>query len=266
MSFDRRALPEGGHVLVPTHLEREGFLIAFTERDGGVGAGAFASLNLSLVVGDDPSTVAENRRRVVAGLGVDRFACPEQVHGAVIAEVDRGRSGAGFDDPGSRLPRADGVATDIAGLPIAVLSADCLPIALASPRQGRLVLIHAGWRGLAAGIVAEAVATFEDPGDVLAAIGPAVAGHHYDVGEEVAAAVSRAVGDGRSVERRSGELRVDLPVAAITAMGATGVRRIANAGLCTVCEEARFFSHRRDVGLTVGVRTGRHGVVAVRLE
>jgi polyphenol oxidase len=266
MSFDRRALPEGGHVLVPTDLERDGFLVAFTERGGGVGAGAFASLNLSLVVGDAPSTVAENRRRVIEGLGVDRFACPEQVHGEVIAEVDQGRSGAGFDDPGSRLPGADGVATDLAGLPIAVLSADCLPIALASPRQGRLVLIHAGWRGVAAGIVAEAVATFEDPADVLAAIGPAVAGHHYEVGEEVATAVSRAVGSGRPVERRSGRLRVDLPTAATTALGATGVRRIANAGLCTVCEDARFFSHRRDVGPMTGARTGRQGVVAVRLE
>jgi polyphenol oxidase len=266
MSFDRRALPGGGHVLVPTDLERDGFLVAFTERDGGVSAGPFASLNLSLVVGDDPPTVAENRRRVIDGLGVDRFACPEQIHGAVIAEVDPGRAGAGFDDPGSRLPGADGVATDVGGLPIAVLSADCLPIALASPRQGRLALIHAGWRGLAAGIVAQAAATFEDPADVRAGIGPAVGGHHYEVGEEVAAAVARAVGDGRSVERRSGRVGVDLPGAATTALRAAGVRRIANAGLCTVCEEARFFSHRRDVGLTVGARTGRQGVVAVRLE
>lgn len=266
MSFDRRALPEGGHVLVSTDLERDGFLVAFTERGGGVSAGAFASLNLSLVVGDDPSAVAENRHRAIDGLGVDRFSCPEQVHGAAVASVDEGGRGAGFDDPASRLPGADGVATDVPGLPIAVLSADCLPIALASPRRGRLVLIHAGWRGLAAGIVAGAVAMFEEPADVRAVIGPAVAGHHYEVGEEVAAAVSRAVGDGRSVERRSGRVRVDLATAAATALGAAGVRLIAHTGLCTVCEEARFFSHRRDVGTTGQATTGRQGVVGVRLE
>ncbi|HEX6208471.1 MAG TPA: peptidoglycan editing factor PgeF [Actinomycetota bacterium] len=255
--MERRALTDGLNALVPEGMESHGFLAAFTERRGGVSEPPYDSLNLGLHTGDRPDVVAENRRLVVRTLGLDRWAAGEQVHGGGVVRVDERWASRGWDGP--PIDGADALAVARAGLPVAVLTADCLPIALASPLEGLLVAVHAGWRGLAAGIVDAALASFDRPGEIHAAIGPAIGPCHYEVGEDVGRAVSEGSATGAVTDRRNGRLYLDLPATAVRVLRAGGVRRIDRADLCTACEEDRFFSHRRD-----GI-TGRQALVAVRL-
>jgi hypothetical protein len=260
MSFERRALEGGGSALVATELDRAGFLVAFTERGGGSSAGPFGSLNLSQAVGDDPDAVMTNRGRVVRSFGLDGpFALPEQVHGAGLAWVDRSNAGAGFSDPAGRVAGADALASSDPGVPLAVLTADCLPVALASPASGVLAVVHAGWRGLAAGIIGVAVRQLGDPGGVMAAIGPAIGPDHYEVGGDVVERVAAASELGAVTERRDGRVFLDLAGTAEATLRSLGVGRVVVARVCTACEPGLLFSHRRDEG-----RTGRQAVVAVR--
>jgi YfiH family protein len=257
--MERRALEGGIHVLVPTALEGRGFLAAFTERGGGTSEGPYRSLNLGARTGDRPGRVAENRSRVTAGLGVEGFAAAEQVHGARVVPVGRGRTGAGFEDNETAIPGADALAVTRPRLPVAVLVADCVPLVLASPEHGMLVAVHAGWRGVATGIVDAALRRFPDLAGARAAIGPAIGPCHYEVGEDVALAVASAAGGVRT-ERRGERLYLDLPGTVARILRAAGVRAIERAGECTACEEARFFSYRRDG------ETGRQAVIAMRLS
>jgi YfiH family protein len=259
MPLDRRPIGDGAYALVSATLERAGFLAAFTERTGGVSPPPFDSLNCSLSTDDDPSNGSENRRRVVAGLDIPPFAAGYQVHGTKVARVGAKRRGAGFDDPEGRIPGTDGLFTKSPGLTMAVLVADCLPLVLASPQEGAVAVIHAGWRGLAAGILPKAVAMFGDPADVRAVIGPAIGADHYEVGEDVALTVASASEVGAVTSRRGGYLYLDLAGSARASLKALGVHRVEVADVCTACERKRFFSHRRDGA------TGRHLGLAMRL-
>ncbi|HXY72448.1 MAG TPA: peptidoglycan editing factor PgeF [Actinomycetota bacterium] len=251
---------EGIRTVVSRRMESDGFLVAFTGREGGVSADPFASLNLGLRSGDDPADVARNRRRVADALGVGAFACVRQVHGARVVRAGKARAGAGFEDPATALGDADAIVTTTAGVALAVLAADCVPVALADARSGRVAVVHAGWRGIAAGVIGEALKHFPEPADVRAAIGPAICVDHYEVGEDVAFSVSAAI-DGGAVTRRAGDaLHLDLPASIARALKAAGVRNTERAEECTVDLPARFFSHRRD-----GERTGRQGLVAMRV-
>lgn len=255
--MERRALTDGLHALVPEGLEARGVLAAFTERDGGVSRAPYDSLNLALHTGDRPSDVRTNRERAVSALGLERFAAAEQVHGSAVVRLGQTRASRGWDEP--PIEGADALAVTRPGLAVAVLVADCLPIALVSPGEDLLVAVHAGWRGLAAGVIDAALGSFERPGGVHAAIGPAIGPCHYEVGEDVALAVAAGSAAGAVTERRDGGLFLDLPATASRVLRAAGVRRIDRTDLCTACEEDRFFSYRRD-----GV-TGRQALVAVRL-
>ncbi len=259
MVFEQRSLGKRALALVSVSFERAGFLAAFTERTGGASAKPFDSLNLSFVVGDDAPSVSTNRERVIEGLEISAFATAEQVHGARAVRVGTRRAAAGFADPDSRIPGADTLFTSSANLPLAVLVADCLPVAMASPRSGFLAVVHAGWRGLAAGALATAAALFDDPSDVRVAVGPAIGPCHYEVGEDVALAVGSASEAGAVTERRGGKLFLDLPATAKATLGALGIRKVDVAGVCTACQRRRFFSHRRE-----GPRTGRQALVAAR--
>ncbi len=260
MSFEERPLGRGGSALVSTTMEGAGFLVAFTGRTGGSSPAPFDSMNLSQVVGDDDAVVRDNRSRVVSDLGLaGPFALPEQVHGAVVAEAGHDGAGAGFDHPRRRLAGADAIVTSAPGVPVAVLTADCLPIALASPASGVLAVVHAGWRGLAAGILARAVAGFEGAADVLAAIGPAIGPDHYEVGDDVADLVAAASPAGATTERRDGRLFLDLAGTAEAALRDLGIGGVEVVRGCTACGRDRWFSHRADGGLT-----GRQALVAER--
>jgi YfiH family protein len=218
--------------------------VAFSTREGGVSEGPYASLNLGRATADEPERVNENRRRLCAEVGAepDALAMNYQHHSA---DVLRARAG-------SRDEHGDGIWTDERGLPVLALAADCLPIALARANgsQPALALLHAGWRGLLEGIVPAGVSALGG-GTVAAAIGPAIGPCCYEVGEDVAGRFRRAFGVGLY---RDG--RLDLWTAAERALRAAGCARVDRVDLCTACSPERFFSHRRDEGIT-----GRQGVI-----
>jgi YfiH family protein len=214
---------------------------AFSTRLGGVSEGAFESLNLGVLTDDATEAVVENRRRLAAALGLDpeRIAIGFQVHGADLAFHSSAQQPSPFAHPGSENPPADGQLTDRPDLAPLVFVADCLPVALHGP--GGVAMLHCGWRGLAAGIVAAGVKAL---GARRAAIGPGIGPCCYEVGEEVLgsfAGLGEGIADGRML---------DLPEVARRLLERAGVERIASAGLCTSCERELFFSHRRDGGAT----------------
>ena len=243
-------------MLTAPALERRGVRAAFLERGGGVSEAPFASLNLGFRTGDGPDHVRHNRGLAVSALEAPRFAVARQAHGTGLVRVPEEAAGAGFDDPDDALGPADILATSASGVPVAVLVADCLPIVLGS--DDLLVAAHAGWRGLAGGVITRAAAEFEDRAGVTAWIGPAIGPCHYDVGPDVVTAVERGSGGGAVMQRRGGMRALDLRATAARALQAAGIRDLEVTELCTACAPERFYSHRRDG------RTGRHAMVAMR--
>jgi YfiH family protein len=213
---------------------------AFSTRLGGVSEPPFDSLNLGILTDDDPAAVRENRCRLVTALGLDpeQIVFALQVHGTRL--IDHG------EEPRNSLPEADGHIVREPGLAPLVLVADCLPVALSGP--GGLALVHAGWRGLAGGIVTDAATAVEA---TSAAIGPGIGPCCYEVGDEVLEAFAD-FGKGVAAERM-----LDLPEVARRQLTRAGVEEVESAGLCTSCEPGFFFSHRRDHG-----RTGRQAAIA----
>jgi hypothetical protein len=253
---ERRTI-DGVNFLIAEEMERHGFIAAYSERTGGVSQPPFDTLNLGYATGDRPEDVRQNRDRLVRALGVRAFAVAKQTHESNVVRVGDKRAGAGFAGPPSPLGEADALAVSRPGLAVAVLVADCVPIALASPDQGVLVAVHAGWRGMATDVVGHTLRLFERPG-VLAAIGPSIGPCHFEVGEDVAVAVAAGSEAGAITERREGRLFLDLPGTVARVLRAAGVSRIEEAEVCTACEPERFFSHRRDG------ETGRQAMVALR--
>jgi len=227
--------PVGDHV----GIALPGGRALFTTRRGGVSKGAYASLNLGRWTEDDADAVRRNRRIVAAAIGLP-LVQGRQVHGA---RVERRVAADGA------VTEADGQATATRGLAALVLTADCLPVALIAP--GAVAMVHAGWRGLAAGVVEEGVHAVRElggDGEVQAAIGPGAGGCCYEVGEDVASAFGRPAG------------RLDLKEVAAERLHAAGVEAVHDAGLCTICADpSLFFSHRRDGGVT-----GRQAGIAWR--
>lgn len=225
--------------------------VAFSTRIGGVSKGPYASLNLGIRTDDDPARVVENRMRLCAAVGADPDGATMawQRHGANVARA-RPR---GIVTPGTVYDHCDGLWSDEPGRAMLLLSADCLPIAIAraDDRAPAVAILHAGWRGLLAGIVA-AGARALGGGRLAAAIGPGIGPCCYEVGEDVATPFREAFGD--DVVR---DARLDLWTSAERALRAAGVASVERLDLCTACDERRFFSHRRDRG-----RTGRQGVIA----
>ena len=228
--------------------------MSFTCRHGGVSSGPFASLNLGALTADDAANVAENRLRAVAGAGGDGATATMawQVHGRDIREVT-GRPAPGrFLQPGAEpFPKSDGLVTSSRGRALTLLTADCLPVAIAAADGSRLALLHAGWRGIEAGVIEAGVAAVGT--EPVAAIGPGAGPCCYEVGEDVAGPLTRRFGE--DVVRDG---RADLWLCAERALRTSGVEQVAVAGECTICTEDRYFSHRRDHGVT-----GRQGVVGL---
>ena len=224
--------------------EADGYEVAFTTRVGGVSEGPYASLNLGRKSGDAPERADENRRIACEAIGaeVQKLALNFQVHSARVLRAA----------PALRGERADGLWTDEPGLPILATSADCLPIVLARGDMPGVAVLHAGWRGLLAGISAAGVDALGGGEKLAAAIGPGIGPCCYEVGEEVAAPFRERFG--ADVVRAG---RLDLWASAERALCAAGVERVDRFDRCTACEPETFFSHRRDAG-----RTGRQGVIA----
>lgn len=227
------------------------YRVAFSTRRGGVSEGAFASLNLGIRTDDQPAQVVENRTRLCAAVGADPDGATMawQRHGPVVTRAQP----RGIVTPGTVFEHCDGLWSDEPQRAMLLLTADCLPIAIARADGDRpaVAILHAGWRGLLAGIVAAGVRAL-GPAPLAAAVGPGIGPCCYEVGEEVATPFREAFG-GDVV--RDGKL--DLWTAAERALRAAGVERVDRFDLCTACDAERFFSHRRDEG-----RTGRQGVIA----
>jgi YfiH family protein len=210
-------LPGGGHVL-------------FTDRTHG---------NLSLRMGERHEQGFRARERLRASLDLRGLAHGRQVHGTVVRRVSDAPDAAG---------EADGHVTATREVGVMVLTADCLPVALGAP--GSVAIVHAGWRGLAAGVLEQGVRALrelDEHGDSVAVIGPGAGVCCYEVGEEVHAAFG-------GVHRRG--RHIDLKAIARDRLLAAGVADVCDVGACTICDE-RFFSHRRE-----GPRAGRQAGVA----
>ena len=244
-------------------------------RDGGISRAPYSTLNLGTHVGDEPDAVAENRRRLAAALGLP--AEPNwltQVHGRRVVDLDESWSGP-----------ADGAVTGRTGVVCAVLTADCLPVLLADSSGSRVGIAHAGWRGLASGVLQAAVAAMKTPpGELLVWLGPAIGPDAYEVGDDVrtafvdvdangdadaaadadadtdpdgagnadanAAAVADAGADADAAmafcPNERGRWQADLYALARLRLQQLGVTSIHGGGSCTYSEPERFFSHRRE--------------------
>jgi YfiH family protein len=214
------------------------YIVAFTTKAGGVSEGPFASLNLGGRL-DDPERIAENRRIVCAALGLDpaKLAANRQQHSSTIRKAQ----------PGVQDSFGDALWTDEPGVPMLALSADCLPIAVVTTEgTPALAVIHAGWRGLSAGVIETAVSALGEAPKV-AVVGPAIGPCCYEVGAEVSELFDPDLTQGRML---------NLWEAAARALRRTGVTRVERLDLCTSCNPELFFSHRRD-----GENRGVQGVV-----
>jgi polyphenol oxidase len=232
---------EGQHLAI----DLPGARAVFTTRRGGFSNAPYASLNLGRLTDDDPGAVRRNRAALQGQIG-GRMRFVRQVHGTRIRLIVTESEERG------ELPEADGQATALGGVAPTVLTADCLPIALAG--GGAVAMLHAGWRGLAGGIVADgvsAVRALAAPGRLSAAIGPGAGPCCYGVGAEVR---ERFTAFPEALHRGD---RVDLKRIARRQLERAGVAEVHDIELCTICAPERagdpaslFYSHRRDRGVT----------------
>ena len=218
-----------------------------TTRAGGVSEGAYATMNLGASSGDDARLVARNRQIVREALpAAPRWLA--QVHGVAVVDADAWTADG--------APTADAAVTAAASRVCAVLTADCMPLLLCDTEGRRVAIAHAGWRGLAAGVVENAVeALGAQPARVLAWMGPAIGPRAFEVGPEVREAflAKDAGADGAFVLHKPGKYLADLYALARRRLAALGVTGVSGGDFCTYTEAARFFSYRREQ------RSGRMG-------
>jgi len=239
-------------------IELLGARVVFTTRRGGHSRGPYASLNLGRLTDDDPGAVASNRARLAAEVGAS-LSFVRQVHGAGVIEVTPASAWASAPPAASARPgalaSADGQVTRARGIALTALTADCLPIAVAA--DGAVAMLHAGWRGLHAGVIAAGVQALRAAGaggplsaagaggPLSAAIGPGAGPCCYEVGPEVHQAfrdLPPAVHIGA---------RLDLKAIARHQLLGAGAAEVHDIAMCTVCSDpALLFSHRREHGVT----------------
>jgi purine-nucleoside/S-methyl-5'-thioadenosine phosphorylase / adenosine deaminase len=220
-----------------------------TLRGGGVSAAPYASLNLGAHVGDAPEAVAENRRALVAAAGLPAEpAWLAQVHGVEVVDLDA----VGHAGISGSPPRADAAFTRRTGRVCAILTADCLPILLTADSGDVVAAAHAGWRGLAGGVIEATVRALEvAPARLMAWLGPEIGPCHFEVGAEVREALLRGDSGAEDafVPNARGRFMADLTALARRCLVSLGVERIYGGGFCTYGDGVRYFSHRRD-GIT----------------
>lgn len=223
---------EGGHVAADLGEHH----VRFTTRRGGSSTGPFATLNLGTATPDDPAAVAANYDMLAVELGLERrrFALGVQVHGNEVQRRDD------VPEPGEELLACDGQATHVPRVACLVVTADCLPVALLC--RDAVAMVHTGWRGLEGRVLDDGLRALRElggSGPVTALIGPGASAEHYEIGDDL--------------RRRFG---VDTPTLDLKGIAATqlrerDVRAVHDVGLCTISDaERRFFSHRRDAGVT----------------
>lgn len=247
-------------------LDHPDLVHAITTRDGGVSVPPHASLNLSFSRPDAPAAVRENRRRVYAALEIDprRVVQAGQIHRADVLVVGEEHAGRGALDRPSVLPPADALITDRPDLFLLACFADCTPLLFWDPVRRAVGVAHAGWQGTvrqigAATVDALRAAFGSRPEDLVVGIGPSAGPCCYNVWPHVAEAIRADLPHGAAaLQERDGETFFDLWAANTATLVDAGVRleNIEAAGVCTIHQHARFFSHRADQGLT-----GRFGAI-----
>ncbi|EXJ15205.1 peptidoglycan editing factor PgeF [Imhoffiella purpurea] len=225
--------------IVPDWPAPERVRAVSTTRGGGVSRGPFASLNLADHVDDDPADVAHNRRSLVAHLGLPHEPCwLTQMHGCRVVDAEAGRA----DADASLATRPGPVCV--------VMTADCLPLLICDDRGTRVAAVHAGWRGLAGGVIESAVASLcLEPDRLMVWLGPAIGPDAFEVGAEVRdafVAIDPMAGGAFRPGDREGRWFADLFTLARQRLARLGVRRVFGGGDCTHSQPGRFFSYRRD--------------------
>ena len=237
----------GLQFLTPDWAAPRSVRAAFTLRRGGVSAAPFDSLNVAAHVGDDSQAVAENRRRLRDGLRLPQEpAWMEQVHRTEVLDLDLSDLAA---RAASSSVAADAALTRRAGRVCVVQVADCLPVLFAARDGSAVAAAHAGWRGLAAGVLEATVKSLAvDPGGLLAWIGPGIGPAHFEVGDEVRGAFlahDNAAAAAFSINTR-GRWQCDLPLLARARLAALGIAATTGGAWCTYADASRFFSFRRE--------------------
>lgn len=215
-----------------------GVRTCITTRQGGVSQSPWSGLNLGTHVGDDPAAVASNRRQLVKGLGCAP-AWLEQTHSVTVVPADP-----------ARVLSADASWTDQPNVACTIMTADCLPVLFCDRAGTRVAAAHAGWRGLAGGVLENTVAAMAQPASQLMAwLGPAIGPRSFEVGAEVRQAFIEAdpvALQAFAPSARPGHFMADIYRLARQRLEAVGVTAVYGGGLCTVSEPERFYSYRRD--------------------
>ena len=206
-----------------------------TTRSGGYSGGPWSSMNLGAHCGDDPVSVQQNRELLAALLPADPLWL-RQVHGATAVQ---------HESSVAEEPEADGVVAFGVNQVCAVLTADCLPVLFSNRNGTKVAAAHAGWRGLARGILEATLNAMGEPPDrVIAWLGPAIGPDHYEVGQDVFDAFP--VHASGCFRQQGDRWLMNLPELAREQLAAAGLQSIHGGGYCTFSEHERFFSYRRD--------------------
>lgn len=240
-------------------LTQAGIDNAVFMRKGGVSPVPWDSLNVGTRVGDDPARVIENHRRLFKAIGrpLESMFDSAQVHGSTTLTAKAPR---GYVD--ERL-EGDALLTDNPEVTLFMRFADCMPIFLFDATRRVVGLVHTGWRGTVGGTLSNALKTLlsyygSRPKDILAAIGPGIGAHHYEVGKEVIEAVQRSFGVHADdlLPQEDGKVKFDMWAANKLLLEEGGVEQIVISGICTACQMGDWFSHRGEGG-----KTGRFGAL-----
>jgi len=221
-----------------------GVRLGWTDRGGGVSAPPFDTFNLAHHVGDKPGNVTENRARLLVDMtGASDIRWLSQIHSTRAVQAEASDNGTEADAAWTREP----------GLACSVMTADCLPVFFWQRDGHQVAVAHAGWRGLANGILAETLACFESPESVVCGLGPAIGSTAFEVGADVVEAFRAWPGAGECFVAReqAGKWLADLPGLAKHWLRKAGVGEVFESGECTFGQSERYFSFRRDG------RTGR---------
>ena len=235
------------------------FRHAILTRLGGVSQGPFSSLNLGSTVGDDPDAVKENHRLVYANFNLDatQVVSPHQVHKNHVVRV-------GSKHGGSIIHATDALITNTPDIVLLLRYADCVPVLFYDPIHHAAGLAHAGWRGIAAGVIPACVQAMilkfgSHPHDMWAAIGPGICQQHYAVSLDVVKAITATVPPSANIAvKTAGQWFANLPGAVDAQLRNLDFQQVNHASLCTACHTEEWYSHREESGMT-----GRFGVFAM---
>ena len=235
--------------VVPKTFDAARVTCGFTTRTGGVSRPPFASLNLGARTADDPENIRRNRLTVYSRYGADErtVALMDQVHGNTVRIVECG----------GVYPETDGLVTTVPGVFLGVLTADCVPMLVCDPVRGIAGAVHCGWRSIVGGIAERAVGLVSgslgaSPGDIRIALGPSAGPCCYEIGDETAEKLNPG-----SVVMRNGGMYGNLKAEIRQRLLGCGITGgcIEDISECTICQEEKYFSHRRD-GLDSGRMMG----------